>query len=179
MPTPDYSTWMTKQQAADALSLSTKMIEKLAAEKKLQTAKWKRPEGGPSIAVYHPADVERVARERNPDAEPFVLPAEAADRKPTNGSAAAHGLAVRPPSAEQFLQAFAAAVSGASQSSETRRVRLAEQLYLTIPEAAEFTGLGVGYVRRLVTEGKLALVKGAGPRRADVLRRLDLEKLKL
>jgi len=179
MPTPDYSTWLTKQESALRLNVSTKMVEKWANEKRLQHAKWKRPEGGARIAVYHPDDVQRLARERNPDAEPFVLPAEAADRKPTNGSAAAHAIAVRQPSEQQLLQALAA-FAGASQSSQTqRRVSLDKQLYLTLSEAAEFTGLGVGYVRRLVTEGKLALVKGAGPRRADVLRRVDLEKLKL
>jgi len=172
--TPDYSTWMTKQQAADSLVVSTKQIERWANDKRLQCAKWKRPEGGPTIAVYHPADVERIARDRNPDTEPFLLPA-AADQKPTNGT---HAIAVRQPSAEQFLQAVMAAVSGASQTSETHGgVRLAERLYLTIPEAAEYTGLGVGYLRRQITEGKLELVKGAGPRRADVLRRRDLEQL--
>ena len=177
MAKTDYSTWMTKQQAADSLAVSTKQIERWANDKQLQSAKWKRPEGGPAIAVYHPADVERMAQDRNPDAEPFVLPTEAADRKPTNGT---HAVAVRQPSPEQFLQAIAAAVAGASQTSQTqRRVSLSEQLYLTIPEAADFTGLGVGYVRRLVTDRKLALVKGAGPRRADVLRRVDLEKLEL
>jgi excisionase family DNA binding protein len=172
--TPDYSTWITKQQAADSLDVSTKQIERWANDKQLQSAKWKRPEGGPTIAVYHPADVERMARDRNPDAEPFVLPA-AAERKPTNG---AHAIAVRQPSAEQVLEAFRAAVSGASQTSQTYGgVRLTERLYLTIGEAAEYTGLGVGYLRRQVAEQKLELVKGAGPRRADVLRRRDLEKL--
>jgi excisionase family DNA binding protein len=174
--TPDYSTWMTKQQAADSLAVSSKQIERWANDKRLQCAKWKRPEGGPTIAVYHPADVERIAHDRNPDAEPFVLSA-AADRKPMNGTPA---IAVRQPSAEQFLQAVAAAVSGASQTSQTHGGgRLAERLYPTIGEAAEYTGLGVGYLRRLITERKLELVKGAGPHRADVLPRADLEKLKL
>lgn len=172
--TPDYSTWITKQQAADALAVSTKQIERWTNEKRLQCAKWKRPEGGPAIVVYHPADIERIARDRNPDAEPFVLPA-AADQKSTNGT---HAIAVRQPSPEQFLQALAAAVSGTSQTSQTHsRVRLAERLYLTISEAAEYTGLGVGYLRRQIAERKLDPVKGAGPHRADVLRRVDLEKL--
>jgi excisionase family DNA binding protein len=56
-------------------------------------------------------------------------------------------------------------------------VRLAERLYLTIGEASEYTGLGIGYLRRQIAEQRLKLVKGAGPHRADVLRRVDLEKL--
>ena len=42
----DYSTWLTKQQAAEVIGVSTKLIEALAKEKKLQAAKWKRPESG-------------------------------------------------------------------------------------------------------------------------------------
>ena len=36
--TPDYSTWATKQQAADALAVSTKQIERWANAKRLQHA---------------------------------------------------------------------------------------------------------------------------------------------
>ena len=46
---PDYSTWLTKQQAADAIGVSTKQIERWTQEKRLQVAKWKRPEGGPRL----------------------------------------------------------------------------------------------------------------------------------
>ena len=163
---------MTKQQAADTLAVSTKQIERWANDKRLQCGKWKRPEGGPVIVVYHPADIERIAQDRNPGLEPFVLPAAAAGPKPTNGA-----VAVRPP-AEQFLEALAAAVSGMSQTSQTHQaVRLAERIYLTIGEAVEYTGLGAGYLRRQVTVGNLDLVKGAGPHGADVLRRKDLDKL--
>jgi hypothetical protein len=175
--TPDYSTWLTKQQAADALAMSTKQIERWAQDKRLQCAKWKRPGGGPAIVVYHPADIERIARDRNPDAEPFVLPAAAAAEKPAvNGS---HAIALRQQSPAEVLQAFAAAFRDASQTSQTGvgSVRLAERLYLTIGEASEYTGLGIGYLRRQIAEQKLELVKGAGPHRADVLRRADLEKL--
>jgi hypothetical protein len=39
MPKPDYSTWLTKQQAADAIGASTKLIERLADEKQIQHAR--------------------------------------------------------------------------------------------------------------------------------------------
>jgi hypothetical protein len=176
MPQKDYSTWLTKQQAAQIIGASTKQLERWAQSKRLQSKLWKRPEGGPKIVVYHPGDVEQLAHERNSDeSEPFVLPAAAEEKPKVNGS---HAIAVRQPPAGEFLQTLAAAIAGASQTSETRLgLRLAERLYLTIPEAAEFTGLGVGYLRRQIAERKLELVKGAGPRRADVLRRTELEKL--
>lgn len=76
------------------------------------------------------------------------------------------------------MQALAAAVGATSQTSQKRaEVRLAERLYLTIGEAAEYTGLGVGHLRRQIAEGRIELGKGAGPRGADVLRRADLVKL--
>jgi excisionase family DNA binding protein len=169
MPKPHYSNWLPKQEAAALIGCSTKHIERLAQDKALQSARWKRPEGGPAIAVYHPGDVERLAKERNPDMEPFVLPPA------VNGSKA---LAVRQSSPEDFMQALAKAITGMSQTSQTRLgVRLAERLYLTIGEASEYTGLGLRYLRRLIEEGKLELVKGAGPHGANVLRRADLEKL--
>jgi hypothetical protein len=102
-----------------------------------------------------------------------VLPAEVPATG--NGANGTHAV-VRRPAAEEFLQAITAAVAGAIQTSGTCPVRLADRLYLTVPEAAELTGLGVGF-RRQIADGKLELVKGAGPRRADVLRRSELEKL--
>lgn len=174
MPKSDHSTWLTKQQAADAIGVSTKTVEKFADDGKLQKSEWKRPEGGPAIVVYHPRDVERLRKERNPDAQAFVLPT--ADEKPASDTSKA--VAMRQPSPEQFMQALAAAVGATSQNSQKRtEVRLAERLYLTVWEAAEYTGLGVGYLRGRIAEGRLELVKGAGPRGADVIRRSDLEKL--
>jgi len=53
------------------------------------------------------------------------------------GDTSSKAVAVRQPSAEQFLQAIAAAVGGTSQNSQKRSdVRLAERLYLTVGEAA-------------------------------------------
>lgn len=179
MKKPDYSTWLTKQQAADAIGVSTKQIERWAQEKRLQAARWKRPEGGPAIVVYHPDDVERIAKERNPAAQAFVMPAGADDGQADKGTA----VAVRQPSPEQFIQALVSAMSqtsqnGVSQTSQTHPgVRLAERLFMTVAEAAEYTGLGVRHIRKQIEDGKLKSLKGAGPRGADVLRRADLESL--
>ena len=168
----DYSTWYLKQQAAEAIGISTKQLDRWANEKRLQRVKWRRPAGGPVLNVYHPGDVDRLAQSRN-QVGAFVLPD--GDPPATNG---AHAVAVRQPSAEQFLEALATAVSGMSRMSETcQTVRLAERVYLTIGEAVEYTGLGSVYLRRQVAVGNLDLVKGAGPHGADVLRRADLDKL--
>ena len=141
-------------------------------EREAATARQVEPAGGPVLNVYHPGDVDRLAQSRN-QVGAFVLPD--GDPPATNS---AHAVAVRQPSAEQFLEALATAVSGMSRMSETcQTVRLAERIYLTIGEAVEYTGLGSVYLRRQVAVGNLDLVKGAGPHGADVLRRADLDKL--
>ncbi len=65
--TTDYSTWLTKQQAADAIGVSTKTVEKLAADKKLEQAVWRPDNRGMPRAVYQPDDVARMAQERRRD----------------------------------------------------------------------------------------------------------------
>jgi excisionase family DNA binding protein len=168
--TPDFSTWMTKQQAAEILAVSTKQIERWANDKRLQCGKWKRPEGGPAIVVYHPADIERIAQDRNPGVEPFVLPAAAASPKPTNG---AHALAVRQPSGEQFIEALAAAVSSMSQTSKTPSARL----WLTLEEAADYSGLPAAAIVHFI-ESKALKALNVGRRRGGQwrIRRLDLDQ---
>src|SRR4029450_12274543 len=70
----DYSTWMTKQQAADAIGVTTKPIERLAQSKHLEQARWKRPTGGPRLAVYNPDDVARIVAQAQLPTQPFELP---------------------------------------------------------------------------------------------------------
>jgi hypothetical protein len=71
----DYATWLTKQQAADAIGVSTKTIEAFAKDQKIQQAAW-RPQGrGAERAVYNPDDVARMVQERRGAPAPFVLPA--------------------------------------------------------------------------------------------------------
>lgn len=172
---PDYSIWFTKQQAADAIGVSTKTVEKFADEKKLQRADWKRPETGATVAVYHPGDVERLRKERNPDAEPFMLPpareesSQALTRSPQ-----------APERDRSFLQrvaeaAAAGAIAGSGNSQKAfSEVRLVERLFLSIPEAAVYSGLPQTHLRHLMASGKLEGLKtGAGWR----IRRTDLEKL--
>lgn len=158
----DLSAWPTKQQAADAIGVSTKLIEQLAKDKKLQAAKWKRPEGGPAIAVYHPSDVERLRQERNPDAPAFILPAENGQTK-----------VIAPRQQPQDLMQILATIMS-SQNSERCSVRIPEKVYLSITEASQFTGLPQADLRRRMQAETLpALKTGAGWR----LKRTDLERL--
>ncbi len=169
-----YSTWLTKAQAAEAIGVSTKFVEQLAKEKKLQAAKRKQPETGAWVSVYHPDDVERLRKERNPEAEAFTLPAvEPAAGVASDPDGKPNAVAIRQQSPTDFFKALAAAV-GSSQNSQNLNVRVAERLFLTIPEAADYSGLPQAHLRRLMTEGKITALKtGSGWR----IRRVDLEKL--
>ena len=125
MSKPDYSTWPTKQQAADTIGCSTKWIERFTWEKRLQMRLWKRPEGGPRIAVYHPEDVARLAAERNPDAEPFVVTNSSHGTENSSEPPAVNGKAMAArtlPSeqVERFVQAVAAEFANLSQNSANR-----------------------------------------------------------
>lgn len=167
MPKHDYSTWFSKQEAADAIGVSTKTIEQLAKDGKLQSARWKKPTGV-TVAVYHPEDVQHVRKERNPEADPFILPPDRSIPEPSRA------LAPVAPGAEQFFRALAAAVGSSQSSEKVSEVRIPERLFLSIPDAANYSGLPQTHIRRLLADKKLKGMKtGAGWR----IRRADLEKL--
>jgi excisionase family DNA binding protein len=165
----DYSHWLTKVQAAEAIGVSTKTIEKLSDRGEIQGRDWKRP-GRVAVKVYHPNDVERVRKERNPDSEPFVIPP--ANVSPTASQTSENTLvkpaAGRPQSPLDAL----AALAGMMRPPD--RVRVSERLFLTVDEAVEYSGLPQSHLRQLLKSGRLAGMKtGAGWR----IRRADLEKL--
>jgi excisionase family DNA binding protein len=166
MPKPNFSNWLTKQQAADAIGVSTKTVETLAKEKRLQQAYRKRTETGAKIRVFNPDDVAALRKERNPDAEPFVLQAQ---MPVTSLLAPASPAGLRSPVFDQVLQAIAAAAR--SNQSE---VRIVDRLYLSIIDASQYSGLPQSHLRRLIAVKKLpALKTGSGWR----IRRKDLDKI--
>jgi len=179
----DYADWLTKQQAADAIGVTTKTVERFVQSGQIQQARW-QPEGrGPMRAVYHPGDVARVAAERRQGPlPPFLVPVGV--DPPTNGNG--HGglspinpisplteLAIpdagsRP--GEDLLRVLvAAAVRVMSETSQT------STLFLTIPEAAAYAGLPATDIRRACESGELKARKTT--RGAWRIRRTDLEQL--
>jgi excisionase family DNA binding protein len=148
MVKPDYSTWYTKQAAADAIGVSTKKIEQLAKTKQIQQGAWTRPTGGPKLAVYSPNDVNRLARASQPRA--FVVPP--ANGGHIDGAALVVASPALPPiDGAALLRAMLQTVQKASQSSE--------KVFLTILEAADLTGLSKTYIRRECREGRLPAVQ--------------------
>jgi len=164
----DYSGWLNKAQAAEAIGVSTKTVEKLAEEKHLQMAMWKRPTGGAAIAVYHPGDVERIRKERNPDAPPFVLPSVSEASESSQNTAMVHV----PKVSSEALPALALLVEAIRAATPTEPP-IDKKLFLTLAEAASYAGLPKSYLHGLIVEGKLKGIKAGGWR----IRRSDLEQI--
>lgn len=180
MTDPDYSTWRTKPQAADAIGCSTKTIEQLAKDGKLQQTVWRPDHRGPARAVYHPDDVDRIARERRPGPLPaFVVPASAGASN-GNGHGTLQPRASEPlavPTGEDVIRlVFAAALrtlsSETSDTSENSE-NCPPTSFVTIREAAALTGLTQAYVRRAIAAQTLPAIRDRGWR----IRRKDLEAL--
>jgi excisionase family DNA binding protein len=171
MTPPDYTDWLTKPQAAEAIGVSTKTIEAWAQAKKLQQAF--RPQAhGPALAVYHPEDVARLAsaRHRGPLA-PFVVPV--ADPSRGNGQALARPASTT--SGDELLREFLGALvhAVAASTSENPTSESSQKSFLTIREASARTGLSQAYLRRAIADGSLPAIRDVGWR----IRRKDLEQL--
>jgi Helix-turn-helix domain len=168
----DFSSWLTKQQAADALRVSKKTVEAMAKRGELQKERWRRPETGQRLVVYHPGDVARLAQERHPAATAgFVVP------DPGSNGKGHGGLAVtRPPTSEADpLRTFATVLLSAwAELSQAAKPAKAEKpTFLTLPEAAAWTGLTEAYLRRKCRDGSLKALKDQGWK----IKRTDLETL--
>jgi hypothetical protein len=179
----DYSTWLTKAAAAAAIGCSTKTVEQLAQEGKIQQASWRRPEGGPRLAVYHPDDVARVASARQPGLPAFVLPAVQTAHPSANGNGAGPGvptaLATLP--AEEvwrgLLAAALRAVVGAETPPTSENSENSEKSpWMTATEIARAWQWPRRDVQALIDEGKLGETfrLGRGQRQRLVVRRSEV-----
>jgi hypothetical protein len=150
--------WYTKHDASNKIGVSTKTIEQFAKAGKIQQVMYKRPSGGPKVAVYEPADVDRLAAERKAESEPppppFVMPAGANGNGARASARSLARVATTNGDAAAILHALMTAAQKGSQSSE--------KLFLTIPEAAQISGLSEAYIRRACKTEKLAAIKDGG-----------------
>jgi hypothetical protein len=163
-----YAGWLTKDEAAAALDVKPKTIERMAAAGQIHQGATRRQGRGPVRAVYHPDDVARLASERRQDARPFVLPAGATSPVSGNGhQPASTALAVSidtQRAGEDLLRAFAVALRQMSETSQT------QPAYVDKGEALRIAGVSYGALRAAVHAGE---VKQRGRR----YRRQDLEAL--
>lgn len=145
----DYSTWLTKAAAAAAIGCGTKTIELLSQRGLLEQARYRRPTGGPALAVYNPLDVAKEARERNPRGRPFVMPAE-----PQAGTALALPGPLEDPLVGTLVHNLVAAFRQAQQPPAY------EPDFITVDEAAAKTGLTAYRIRTALADKSLPGIKG-------------------
>jgi len=166
-----YAGWLTKDEAATALHVTPKTIERLAAAGKIHQGATQPQGRGPVRAVYHPDDVARLVAERRTEARAFVLPAGVTS--PVSGNGHGHdevGIrAFRKPegahsTGEELLRAFAVALRQMSETSQT------QPAYVDKTEALAIAGVSSRELRAAVQAGE---VKQRGRR----YRRQDLEAL--
>ena len=170
------SDWLSIAEAAKAIGVSTRTVERLARARQLEHRL--RPQAGsPAIAVYNPADVARIASERSPAPPPFVLGAVTPGGSANgNGQGAelTKGSFLNPGGDDPIRQLFAAALRAVlSPPSPSLSGTVSEKLFLTIAEAAAASGLSQACLRRLIADKTLPAIRDRGWR----IRRRDLELL--
>lgn len=179
-PTLDLSDWLTLAQAAAAIGVATRTVERWAKAGKLEGRS--RPQArGPAVVVYYPPDVADRAAERQRAATPFVVQTVPSGNGHGTPPAAhslqgAHALqgAVDDP-LRLFAAALVQAVLSPTRPTLSAPVSEAPRLFLTIPEAAAISGLPPIDLRRACESGELKARKtGRGGWR---IKRTDLEAL--
>lgn len=146
-------TWLTKQQAAAQLQVAEKTIDRMAKAGELQKQTFKRA-GQVPIVVFHPGDVERARVARAPQA--FIVPE-------TGGHmSAVSGHPVRDMS---------------TRMSELSVVPV-RRLWLTLQQAADYSGLPTAVLLEFIGAGRLPALD-VGRRRGGRwrIRQIDLRQL--
>jgi hypothetical protein len=135
--------WPTKQEAADALGVSTKTLEKYVAAGKLRQAMQNRI-NLPPRAVIDPSTLERMVSERS-----SLVTVARSENVPSSPS-------------KNNLEAFA------EMLSEVPRTEWPVPLWLTEEQAVRYSGLGIGHLRGTVAWRKIGPRGSLVCKRADL-----------
>ena len=152
--------WMTKQEVAAALAISERTVDNYIAQRLLSSRPQARA-GKRPITVVSVADVERLRAEQNRGA---ILPPET--KTPT--------LELVPEAAIPQLAQLAEALVARLARSEPAPPKP----FLTIVEAAEYSGLPERLLRRFVRNGTLRAVM-FGKEKHIWVKRCDVDALEL
>ncbi len=131
-----FETWLTKKQAAAAMATSERTIERMAAAGKLTTRPRERPGKKPE-PVYPPDEVEALKQTITPTVDLIPQPA-LPQAKPLD-----HVTGI--------LELMARAIA--------RHDGRQWKPWLTIEQAAEYSGISQTRIRRLAHEGRIRSVR--------------------
>ena len=155
--------WPTREEAAALLNVSTRTIDRYIREGQIEAAHKRQP-GRKFRTVCNPRDLERLKPQTH------VMPALELQRQQQTAAIARPPMAGTPPlqpqDVAQLLHLMASLAAPAPpQASYTR--------FLTLEQAANYTGLTRAFLERAIEEEQLPAVRD----RAWKVRREDLDKL--
>jgi excisionase family DNA binding protein len=148
--------WLTKAEAGNLTKVSLRTLEREIAAGSIRT-KQRRQVGRRSVTVLHPKDVERLKGDFTPLAPPVteLVTVDSEEESPQ-------------------LPALRSATDILTAIIQNLRPLMKEQRrFLTVDEAATYTGLPEGYLWKLIHNKKLKPVDHG----AYYLRVADLDKL--
>jgi excisionase family DNA binding protein len=148
---------MNKEQAAEALGISVRSLQRLVQSEKLSVT-YKRGESGKQEAIFNAEEIEKYKRERDTET---VKPATVS----TGDTALARN------DANQFLDILRQAVT--PQQTPVVNVSIADKPLLKLNEAAVLTGLSRDTLRTAIDTKKL---KGKLIGKAFRIKRPDLDE---
>ena len=157
MGTDQFEDWKTQAEAAEILQVSPRTIARLAAQQKLQRG-LRRVPGRKPLPVFHPGDIEAI-RAETVQVKPFPV-----SERP-EGTALARR--PNPAAVDLIAQLFA------DQTALPRAVPVEQKIFLTLKEAADYSGLPKAWLLRDIKSGKLQAIKAGGWR----IRRSALDHL--
>jgi excisionase family DNA binding protein len=161
-----YESWLTTEQAAQALACSGKTIQRMAARGEIQSGQ-RHESGRKDATVYHPEDVARIAQEKAPRAH--LMPA--ANSQPGAMIPAPNAIAPAAAAFGNWMEAFRIPPPASPPPASTR--------FLNIAAAAEYSGLSQRWIRRAIKaeDGRLPALPSIRDGRTAKIRREDLDKL--
>ena len=161
--------WKTKAEAAEILGCSEKTVERYAKQSRIQKFLRRNP-GRKAMPVFHPGDIETL-RSEAVRLEPFPVEKQF----PRSRDDVAHGpgageqalaLPARQSAVEMLVNLLADRVSPPATAAR-------HKLFLTLAEAADYSGMSQGWLRQKIRQGELPAIKTRGWK----IRRGDLEQL--
>lgn len=158
----DAASWLPKLNAAEVLGISARQLERLAAKGQIETQLTARERGRGKLALYARADLEAILA-GHPNSHAVPVDQEADGNAPAGAlqlnpaQPAAPAVAVRKTGGEamavSFLQQLAASFAPAAPCKP----------WLTLAEAAEYSGLPAAWLRRQARAGAACAVNVGSP----------------
>jgi len=172
---PPLSEWLTVDQVMTKLNLSQRSIYRLRVDQRIRWKKRRDVDGKQPTPVFHPGDVENeYKRMYGDELAPALLeaPASSSDKQLTKALPEKVGTSVKihrpaPASAVLDTNALLALAQGIAAA-----VPAPVKAFLTLPEAAAYTGLTETYLRRQCKEGAIPSIRDRGTK----IRKADLDR---